>query len=154
MYPAVNALKNISRQKKRYRLFIPLLLCCAILSGLFLTIAAPCRAYTDSVKTDPLRYTAEEAAQITAMEDHVRRTGQSASKAQIGILVVGAAAVFYVASLMIGERFTDVGILFSLGLTRGQIFVSLLTELGTVCVLSLGAGLWLARLTLWHDSCQ
>ena len=139
MFPITDALKNIYRQRKRYRIFISLLLLCALLSGVFLSVAVPCRLYSDRVNGTV--YSEEEAMQIQAMDDNVRQLGQTAAMVQIGILLVGAAAVFYVSALMIGERFYDIGILFSIGLSKGQIFLSLFTEMFTVCLLSLGGGL-------------
>ena len=141
MFSITNAMKNIYRQRKRYRLFVPLLLVCALLSGGFLTVAAPCRAYAEQTNTDPTQYTEEVYMQIRQLEDNARKTGQAAGKAYMGSLLVGAAAVLYVSSLMIGERFFDVGILFSVGLSKRQIFFSLFAELFTVCLFSLGIGL-------------
>ena len=43
MYPVINALLNIRRQYKRYRILAVLILICAMLTGVFMTIAVPCR---------------------------------------------------------------------------------------------------------------
>lgn len=148
MFALIHAWKNIYRQRKRYRLFVPLLLVCAMLSGCFLTIAAPCRQYSekhhgnaDMMEADPVREQQDASA---------RQLGQAASMIQTGILLVGAVAVFYVSSIMIGERFADIGILYSIGLTRRQIFISFFTELSTVCVLTLITGLTAgSRAAVW-----
>ena len=141
MYPAVNALRNIRRQYRRYCVLIPLLLVCAVLNGIFLTVAVPCRLYSDQPKEFSEFYTEEEAIRQAAQDERARDLGESASLLQFGVMFIGAAAVLYVSSLMIGERMLDVGILYSIGLSRWQIFISLLIELLTVGVGTLAVGL-------------
>ncbi len=146
MYPVINALRNIRRQYRRYRILIPLLLVCALLTGTFLTVAVPCRLYSDQPKEFSEFGTEEEAVRQAARDDRARELGESASLLQFGVMFIGAAAVLYVSSLMIGERMFDVGILYSIGLSRGQIFVSMLIELLTVCAGTLAAGLAVGRI--------
>ena len=147
MYPAINALRNIRRQYRRYCVLIPLLLVCAVLNGIFLTVAVPCRLYSDQPKEFSEFYTEEEAIQQAAQDERTRDLGESASLLQFGVMFIGAAAVLYVSSLMIGERMLDVGILYSIGLSRGQIFVSLLIELLTLGVGTLAVGLAVGRIS-------
>jgi len=145
MYPVINSLKNILRQYRRYRVLIPLLLVCALLSGAFLTLAVPCRVYSDQKSAYKDAAAEEEAVRLAEQDDRARDLGETASLLQFGVMLVGAAAILYVSSLMIGERMFDVGILYSLGLSRGQIFVSMLIELVTVCAGTITVGLAVGR---------
>lgn len=145
MYPVINSLKNILRQYRRYRVLIPLLLACALLSGAFLTLAVPCRIYSDQKSTYKDAVTEEEAVRLAEQDDRARDLGETASLLQFGVMFVGAIAILYVSSLMIGERMFDVGILYSLGLSRGQIFRSMLIELVTVCAGTITVGLAVGR---------
>ena len=147
MYPVINSLMNILRQYRRYRVLIPLLLACALLSGTFLTLAVPCRIYSDQKSTYKDAAAEEEAVRLAEQDDRARDLGETASLLQFGVMFVGAAAILYVSSLMIGERMFDVGILYSLGLSRGQIFVSMLIELVTVCAGTITVGLAVGRVT-------
>lgn len=146
MYPVIHALRNIRRQYRRYRVLIPLLLVCALLSGAFLTIAVPCRMYSDQPKEFTEFSAEEEAIRQAAREERARSLGESASLLQFGVMFIGAAAVWYVSSLMIGERMFDVGILYSVGLSRGQIFFSLSLELLTAGAGTLAVGLTVGRM--------
>ena len=151
MYPAINALWNIRRQYRRYRVLIPLLLVCAVLNGIFLMVAVPCRLYSDQPKEFSEFYIEEEAIRQAAKDEHTRDLGESASLLQFGVMFIGAASVLYVSSLMIGERMSDVGILYSIGLSRGQIFISLLIELLTLGVGTLAVGLAVGRISAeWY----
>ena len=78
--------------------------------------------------------------------DRVRNLGESASLIQFSVMLVGAIAVLYVSSLMIRERMFDVGILYSVGLSKGQIFVSLFVELFTLCGGTLSVGIITGRI--------
>ncbi|MBE6614942.1 MAG: ABC transporter permease [Ruminococcaceae bacterium] len=150
MFAWMHAWKNIYRQRKRYRLFVPLLLVCALLSGCFLSIAAPCRQFSEQNHREIGMELTETDRQRELQDANARQLGQAASMIQTGVLLVGAVAVLYVSSLMIGERFSDIGILYSVGLTRRQIFFSFFTELCTVCVLVIGAGLTAgSRAAVW-----
>ena len=146
MYPVTNALQNIRRQYKRYRILVPLILICSLLTGVFLTIAVPCRLYSDQMNTIPINYTDEEAILRYEQDDRARNLGESASLIQFGVMLIGAIAVLFVSSIMIGERMFDVGILYSVGLSRRQIFFSLFIELAVLCGGVLVIGLNLGRL--------
>ena len=147
MYPVTNALQNIRRQYKRYRILVPLILICSLLTGVFLTIAVPCRLYSDQMNTIPINYyTDEEAILRYEQDDRARNLGESASLIQFGVMLIGAIAVLFVSSLMISERMFDVGILYSVGLSRGEIFFSLFIELAVLCGGVLVIGLNLGRL--------
>ena len=146
MYPVINALLNIRRQYKRYRILAVLILICAMLTGVFMTIAVPCRLYSDQVNTVIYEYTDEQAMLHKEQSDRVRNLGESASLIQFSVMLVGAIAVLYVSSLMIRERMFDVGILYSVGLSKGQIFVSLFVELFTLCGGTLSVGIITGRI--------
>lgn len=146
MYPILNSLRNIRRQYRRYRILVPLILICAVLTGIFMTVAVPCRLYTDGRSLAPPDFAAEDAELLAKQDERVRELGESASMLQFGVSLIGAAAILYVSSLMIGERLFDVGILYSIGLSRGQIFLSLVIELTALCGITLITGLTLGRL--------
>ena len=148
MFLIQNALKNIGRQRGRYRVLIPLLLVCALLTGVFMTVAVPCRIVSDrgSTHTAVLDVTDEEAAAANERDDRARQLGESASLLSFSVLLVGAVAVLYVSSIMIGERMFDVGILYAVGLTRGQIFATLFLELFAACTAALVCGLAAGRM--------
>ncbi len=158
MYPVLNALKNIRRQHRRYRVMVPLILICALLTGVFMTIAVPCRMYSDQANMVPQNLTADEAVLRNEQDDRARNLGESASMIQFSVMLIGAAAVLYVSSLMIGERMFDVGVLYSIGLSRGQIFFSLFMELTVLCggtlVIGLNLGRLVAALYLKHQITQ
>ena len=78
---------------------------------------------------------------IAEQEERARQLGESATLLSFCVLLVGAVAVLYVSSVMIGERMFDVGILYAVGLSRGQIFGTLFLELFAVCAGSLVCGL-------------
>jgi len=143
-----NAFSNIVRQRGRYRILLPLLLVCALLNGIFTTVAVPCRMYADrgSTHDEALDITDEEAAAVSERDDRARQLGESATLLSFSVLLVGAVAVFYVSSIMIGERMFDVGILYAVGLSRGQIFVTLFIELFTACTAALVCGLAVSRM--------
>ena len=146
MFLLQNALKNIWRQRRRYRVLLPLILVCALLTGVFMTVAVPCRQYSDRIITVAYDFTAEEAAAVEEMSSHARELGEGASLIQFGVLLVGAIAILYVSSLMIGERMREVGIFYTIGLSRGQIFVTMFVELFTVCTAALLCGLTFGRI--------
>ncbi len=148
MFLIRNALGNIGRQRGRYRVLLPLLLVCALLTGVFTTVAVPCRMYADqgSTHTEVFDVTDEEAAAASEREDRARRLGESATLLSFSVLLVGAVAVLYVSSIMIGERMFDVGILYAVGLSRGQIFRTLFLELFTACTAALVCGLAAGRM--------
>lgn len=158
MYPVTNALQNIRRQYKRYRILVPLILICSILTGVFFTIAVPCRLYSDQMNTILINYTDEEAILRYEQDDRARNLGESASLIQFGVMLIGAIAVLFVSSLMIGERMFDVGILYSVGLSRRQIFFSLFIELavlgGGVLVIGLNLGRLVAIMYLRNQITQ
>ena len=141
MFLLQNALRNIVRQRGRYRVLIPLLLVCALLTGVFLTVAVPCRMYMDRGSAVEIDVTDEEAAAAAEREERARQLGESATLLSLCVLLVGAAAVLYVSSIMIGERMFDVGILYAVGLSRGQIFATLFLELFAACAAALACGL-------------
>ena len=147
MFLIQNAFRNIRRQRGRYRVLLPLLLVCALLIGVFTSVAAPCRMYADrgSARTGTLDVTDEAAAAASERDDRARRLGESATLLSFSVLLVGAVAVFYVSSIMIGERMFDVGILYAVGLSRGQIFRTLFLELFTACTAALVCGLAAGR---------
>ncbi len=148
MFLIQNALKNIGRQRGRYRILLPLLLVCALLTGVFTTVAVPCRMVADrgSTHTALSDVTDEEAAAADERDDRARQLGESATLLSFSVLFVGAVAVLYVSSIMIGERMFDVGILYAVGLTRGQIFLTLFIELFTACTAALVCGLAAGRM--------
>ena len=141
MFLIRNALCNIVRQRGRYRVLVPLLVVCALLTGVFMTAAVPCRMYADRAHPTDFDLSDEEAAAASEREERARKLGESATLLSFSVLFVGAAAVLYVSSLMIGERMFDVGILYAVGLSRGQIFGTLFLELFTACAGSLVCGL-------------
>ena len=117
MFLIENALRNIGRQRGRYRVLLPLLLVCALLTGVFTTVAVPCRMAADRGSTADLDMTDEEAAAVSERDERARRLGESATLLSFSVLLVGAVAVLYVSSIMIGERMFDVGILYAVGLS-------------------------------------
>lgn len=145
MFIVWNSLRNIRRQYRRYRVLIPLLLVCALLTGGCLTVAVPCRLYSDQKTSVVFPLADEEAILREAQDDFARDLGESASLMQFGVMFIGAAAVLYAASVMINERMFEVGILYSLGLSRGQIFISMFIELFAVCTGTLAVGLFIGR---------
>ena len=157
MFLIQNAFKNIGRQRGRYRVLLPLLLVCALLTGVFTTVAVPCRMYADrrSTHAEAFDITDEEAAAASERDDRARRMGESATLLSFSVLLVGAVAILYVSSIMIGERMFDVGILYAVGLSRGQIFETLFLELFTACtaalVCGLAAGRMIAGVYLRHE---
>ena len=146
MFLIQNAIRNIGRQRGRYRVLVPLLLACALFSGVFMTVAVPCRICAERGSEPRLDVTDGEAVFFADREESARRLGESATVLSLCVFVVGAAAVLYVSSLMIGERIFDVGILYAVGLSRGQIFATLFLELFAVCAASLGCGLAVGRM--------
>ena len=146
MFLIENALRNIGRQRGRYRVLLPLLLVCALLTGVFTTVAVPCRMAADRGSTADLDMTDEEAAAVSERDERARRLGESATLLSFSVLLVGAVAVLYVSSIMIGERMFDVGILYAVGLSRGQIFATLFLELFTACTAALVCGLAFGRM--------
>ncbi len=141
MYPVINAIRNIRRQYRRYRLLVPLLLICALMTGIFMTIAVPCRLYSDQVNTVPQNYTDETAKRYEAQAAHARNFGETSSLIQFSVMLVGSVGILYVSSLMIGERMFEIGILYAVGLSRRQIFLSLFIELFVLCGGTLVTGL-------------
>ena len=93
MFLLQNALKNIWRQRRRYRVLLPLIFVCALLTGVFMTVAVPCRQYSDRIITVAYDLTAEEAAAVEEMGSHARELGEGASLIQFGVLLVGAIAI-------------------------------------------------------------
>lgn len=146
MFLIRNALRNIGRQRGRYRVLLPLLLVCALLTGVFTTVAVPCRMAADRGSTADLDMTDEEATAVSERDERARRLGESATLLSFSVLLVGAVAVLYVSSIMIGERMFDVGILYAVGLSRGQIFATLFLELFTACTAALVCGLAVGRM--------
>ncbi len=147
MYPITNAIKNISRQCKRYRILAPLILIFAVLTGIFMTIAVPCRMYTDERPTEFYYDIDDPTAELRGEQnDRVRSLGQSATLIQFAVMFVGAVAVFYVSSIIINERLFDVGIYYSIGLSRGQIFASLFIELFALCGSITAVGFFAGRI--------
>lgn len=111
-----------------------------------MTIVVPCRQYSDRVNTVVNDLTKEEAAEEEAMNSHARELGEGASLIQFGVLLIGAIAILYVSALMIGERMREVGVFYAIGLSRGQIFVTMFVELFTICTAALICGLSLGRI--------
>ena len=148
MFLMQNALRNIGRQRGRYRVLMPLLLVCALLTGVFTSVAVPCRMAADrgSTYAEALDVTDEEVLAASEREDRARRLGESATLLSFSVLLVGAVAVLYVSSIMIGERMFDVGILYAVGLSRGQIFWTLFLELFAACTAALVCGLAAGRM--------
>ena len=148
MFLIQNALRNIGRQRGRYRVLLPLLVVCALLTGVFMTVAVPCRMYADGGSThmEALEFTDEEAAAVNKRDEHTRRLGESATLLSFSVLLVGAVAILYVSSIMIGERMFDVGILYAVGLSRRQIFSTLFLELFTACTAALVCGFAVGRM--------
>ena len=151
MYPFTNALHNIHRQYKRYRVLVPLILVCALLSGMFMSLAVPCRLYSEQRnKRPPVDFTEETILHIE-QADRVRELGESASMLQFGIVLVGTISLLYVSCLMINERIFDIGILYAIGLSRRQIFLSLLIELSVLCSSTIIIGLCIGRaFAVWY----
>lgn len=148
MFLLQNALKNIVRQRGRYRVLAPLLLVSALLAGFLLTVAVPCRSLADGGEAVS-EASFDEPAENAAAEERIgraRKTGESASLLLFGVMLVGAVSVFYVSSLMIGERMYEIGILCAVGLSRGQIFFTMFLELFAVSAASAGCGLAAGRL--------
>ena len=69
MFLLQNALKNIWRQRRRYRVLLPLILVCALLTGVFMTVAVPCRQYSDRIITVAYDFTEEEAAAVEERQE-------------------------------------------------------------------------------------
>ena len=137
MFLIINSLKNIIRQRARYRLFVPLLLVCSLLSSLFLGILTPCRNYSEQTAFDsPFAITQEKDEQ----NKNSSQLALTASMIETGVIAVSAIAILYVSSLMTGERIRETGVLYSLGLTKGQIFLSFFIEIAAVSILSFVMG--------------
>lgn len=147
MFLVTNSLKNIIRQRRRYRLFIPLLFVCSLLVGTFTTLVLSSRLYLDYIGQMPpqLSMTVEESNLLSEQRSNTANLGTTATVMQMAVFIISAAAVFYVASLMIGARFYDVGVMYSVGVTRRQIFLSFFVELETVCVTTLSVGFLLGH---------
>lgn len=146
MFLLQNAIKNIGRQRKRYRVLVPLLVVCALLTGICMTIAVPCRMYAERigmVMSDP---TDDAALAVIKQNDHTRALGESATLIQYGILLIGAIGILYVSALMIGERMFDIGILYSIGLSRTQIFFTMFVELLVLCGTTIFVGLQIGQI--------
>lgn len=62
-----------------------------------------------------MNFTTEEAVAVEEMSSHARELGEGASLIQFGVLLVGAIAILYVSSLMIGERVREVGVFYAIG---------------------------------------
>lgn len=153
MFLLQNAIKNIWRQRIRYRVLVPLLVVCALLTGVCMTIAVPCRMFADQMRIGELDPTDEAALAAIKRNDRARELGESATLFQYGILLIGAIGILYVSALMISERMFDVGILYSVGLSRIQIFFTMFIELFVMCGTTIFVGLQIGQVgATWYLS--
>lgn len=141
MYIFTVALKNILRQHKRYKLFIPLLIVISMLVGGFTKVAMSCRSYADTEQSYSITVSQQEMDIEITKSKKVNELEQTAVLLMIGCQIVGAMSMFYISSNMIRERLSDIGIMLSVGVTKRQIILSLFIEIFFACCMALIIGI-------------
>ncbi|MBQ4354160.1 MAG: FtsX-like permease family protein [Clostridia bacterium] len=134
------SLKNLVRHRRRYLPLGILLFFCALLSGAMLTLAAAAKQY---LANHPLPDALD--AVLSAQRTNLLALDSRASLAEAGILLVSAAALFYVSSLAVNERIGDTGILCALGVSKSTVLGGMLTELAVLSALTLLPGCILGK---------